>query len=68
MTAYQRRAFKELNVSGRANTLTEHTRIAVEALQAGGASREMARSLAAQSLNALRQSGVRVPTNIPWYK
>lgn len=37
MTAYQRKAFKELVESGRANTMAEHTRIAVEALEAGRA-------------------------------
>lgn len=68
MTKYQRQAFKELNQSGRPNTLKEHTTIAVDALMAGGASRETARSLTAQSLNALRNSSVRTPTNIPWYK
>jgi RHS repeat-associated protein len=68
MTRYQRQAFKELSQSGGANTMSTHTRIAVEALQAGGASREMARSLTAQSLNTLRNSGVRTPSNIPWYK
>ncbi|MBE0389459.1 hypothetical protein PLUTE_b0424 [Pseudoalteromonas luteoviolacea DSM 6061] len=68
MTRYQRQAFKELSVSGAPNNMRAHTRIAVEALQAGGASREMARSLAAQSLDALRKSGVKTPSNIPWYK
>lgn len=60
MTRYQRQAFKELASSGANNTMGAHTRIAVEALQAGGASREMARSLTAQSLNALRNSGVKM--------
>ncbi len=68
MTKFQRQAFKELSDSGGANTMSAHTRIAVGALQAGGASRKMARSLTAQSLNALRNSGVRTPSNIPWYK
>jgi len=68
MTRYQRQAFKELSLSGGANDMRAHTQIAVEALQAGGASKAMARSLTAQSLNALRNSGVRTPSNIPWYK
>jgi hypothetical protein len=68
MTRYQRQAFKELAQSGAPNTMKAHTQIAVDALQAGGVSKEMARSLAAQSLNALRNSGVRTPSNIPWYK
>jgi hypothetical protein len=54
--------------SGRPNILQEHSRIAVEALIAGGASREQARKLVAESLWNLRKQGVRQPTNIPWYK
>jgi hypothetical protein len=65
-TNAQRRLFNELAGSGRANTLKEHTRIAVEALQAGGATREQARSLVAQSLKNLREQGARIPSNIPW--
>ncbi|GIO84678.1 hypothetical protein J25TS5_16100 [Paenibacillus faecis] len=68
MTNKQRELFKELNESGRPNTMTEHTRIAVEALEAGGATREQARSLVAESLNNLRNQGVKAPSNIPWYK
>jgi RHS repeat-associated protein len=68
MTNKQRELFKELNTSGRPNTLTEHTNIAVKSLQAGGASLQEARSLVAESLNNLRNQGVTVPTNIPWYK
>lgn len=68
MTRYQRSAFRELHASGRGNTMREHTRIAVEALEAGGASRAQARELVAESLNMLRANGVRVPTNIPWYR
>jgi hypothetical protein len=36
MSAAQHRLFNELAESGRANTLQEHSRIAVEALKAGG--------------------------------
>jgi SUKH-4 immunity protein len=36
MTNKHRELFKELATSGRANTLSEHTRVAVEALKAGG--------------------------------
>ncbi|WP_131724730.1 hypothetical protein [Paenibacillus solani] len=68
MTNKQRELFKELSESGRPNTMTEHTRIAVEALQAGGATRKEARRLVAESLNNLRKQGVKVPSNIPWYK
>lgn len=42
MTNKQRELFKELNESGRQNSLQEHTRIAVEALIAGGATRQEA--------------------------
>jgi hypothetical protein len=66
MTSTQRRLFDELAASGKPNTLQEHTRIAVEALQSGGATRAEARSLAAQSLWDLRSQGVRAPTRIPW--
>lgn len=38
MTNMQRKLFKELYESGSPNTLEEHTRIAREALKAGGAS------------------------------
>ncbi len=68
MTNKQRELFKELNESGRPNTLQEHTRIGVEALVAGGATRQEARDLVASSLKNLRQQGVKEPSNIPWYK
>ena len=68
ITNYQRQAFKELKISGRPNTMKEHTKIAVDALVTGGADRDTARSLVAASLNKLRNDGVKVPTNIPWYK
>lgn len=68
MTSYQRQAFTELARTGKPNTLAEHTRIAVEALKAGGADETLARTLVARSLAALRASGVRVPTDIPWKK
>ena len=67
MTNKQRELFRELASSGRANTIFEHNRIAVEALQAGGASLAQARSLVAESLLNLRRQGALSPTNIPWY-
>ncbi len=67
MTATQQRLFKELGDSGRPNTLVEHTRIAIESLQAGGATEAEARALVAQSLLDLRGKGVRGPTRIPWF-
>ncbi len=66
MTNRQRELFNELARCGRANTLKEHTRIAVEALEAAGATRREARELVAESLRNLREQGVSVPTNIPW--
>jgi hypothetical protein len=66
MTTKQRELFLELARSGRPNTLKEHSRIAVEAMKAAGASDSEARSLVAESLRNLREQGVRVPTDIPW--
>ncbi len=67
MTAAQRALFKELAESGRENTLAEHTRIAFEALKAGGASDELARELVQKSLDNLIEQNALTPTNIPWY-
>ena len=67
VTATQRRLFKELSKSGMPNTLAEHTRIAREALKAGGASPELAEALVNESLKNLAAQGVVQPTNIPWY-
>lgn len=58
MTSYQRQAFKDLYNTGRPNTLSEHTKIAVNALEAGGATTQQARSLVAESLWNLRSQGV----------
>ena len=52
--------------SGRANVMQEHSRIAVEALKAGGATEAEARAIVAISLSTLKTQGVRVPTRIPW--
>jgi hypothetical protein len=68
MTSKQRQLFKELEQSGKPNTIQEHTRIAVEALRAGGASGDLARNLVAESLRNLRNQGARSPSNIPWSK
>ena len=66
MTTRQRELQDALAASGRANTMTEQTRIAVESLMAGGATEAQARSLVAESLRNLLKQGVRFPTNIPW--
>lgn len=68
MTRKQRELFDELAQSGRENTLEEHSRIAVAALQAGGASKEEAIILVQQSSENLSAQGVVNPTNIPWNK
>ena len=67
MTSKQRELFKELYESGRPNTLEEHTRIAREALKAGGASDSMIDDLINASLRNLREQGVTALTRIPWY-
>ena len=67
MTSKQRELFKELYESGRPNTLEEHTRIAREALKAGGASDSMIDDLINASLRNLREQGVTAPTRIPWH-
>ena len=66
MTNKQRELFGELARSGRANSLAEHTRIAEEALVAGGATRAEAQSLVLESLQDLARRGVIAPTRIPW--
>ncbi|WET42279.1 RHS repeat domain-containing protein [Citrobacter enshiensis] len=67
MTTHQRRAFKALYESGKCNTLKEHTKIAVDALMAGGATKQEARSLVAEALRDLRKNKTVTPSNIPWY-
>ena len=65
----QRKLFNELVDSCSPNTMKEHSRIAVEALIEGGCkSRAIARKIVADSLKNLKNSGVRVPTTIPWNK
>ena len=66
VTNTQRMLFNQLKASGAPNPLKAHSRIAVEALVVGGASRPQARSMVAQSLQNLRQQGVRFPTWIPF--
>lgn len=67
MTSKQRELFKELAESGRPNTLAEHTRIAEEALRAGGASDNLINDLIQDSLANLAGQEVSQPTRIPWY-
>lgn len=67
MTSKQRQLFKELYESGRPNTLEENTRIAREALKAGGANEIQINELISDSLKNLKEQGVTKPTRIPWY-
>ena len=67
MTRKQRQLFKELFESGRPNTLQEHTNIAIEALQAGGATLDESIQLVNKSIRNLVEQGVDVPTKIPWH-
>ena len=67
MTSKQRELFKELYESGRANTMKEHTRIAREALKAGGAEEPLISDLVNESLRNLTQQGVTSPSRIPWF-
>ena len=66
MTNKQRELFGELALSGRANSLAEQTRIAEEALVAGGATRAEAQSIVLESLQDLARQGVIEPARIPW--
>ena len=66
MTNKQRELFGQLEKSGKPNSLTEHSRIAEEALIAGGASKEEAKALVQESAKNLEVQGVEQPTNIPW--
>ncbi|AJJ70493.1 RHS repeat-associated core domain protein [Yersinia pseudotuberculosis] len=67
MTNSQRQGFKELNESGRPNTLAEHDKIAKDALIAGGATEEEANDLVKKSKDNLKCQNVSKPSNIPWY-
>ena len=66
MTAMQWKLFNELAQSGKANSLEEHTRIAIESLTAAGATKEQAQFLVNQSLLNLTEQGVSSTTHIPW--
>lgn len=68
MTTAQHVNYKELDKSDRPKTLQEHTRVAVKALEAGGASSQEARNIVSQALQQLRKSVATEPINIPWSK
>jgi hypothetical protein len=62
----QRTMCTELKRSGKEMTRIEMNRISVEALVAGGADRQLARSIVARSQWDLKAKGVRMPTDMPW--
>ena len=64
----QRRLCEELQKAGKPMTREEQNRIAVQALQAGVASEQMARDIVARSLKDLKDKGIRHPTDMPWSK
>jgi RHS repeat-associated protein len=66
MTRKQRELFDSLARSGKANTLWEHTQIAIAALMEGGATPEEAVELVIASLCNFLEQGVLEPTGIPW--
>ncbi len=68
VSAEQRRLCEELKKSGKPMTREEQNRIAVQALQAGGASEQMARDIVARSQWNLKEKGIRHPTDMPWGK
>ena len=68
MKNYQRKAYKEMRDGKRPNTIQEHNRIAIEALEASGASRVEAVQLTTESLGNLYQQNAKTPTDIPWNK
>jgi hypothetical protein len=66
MTSKQRELFDKLAASGKPNTLAAHSKIAEEALVAGGATQKQAKKLVEESLANLQQQGVTAPSRIPW--
>jgi hypothetical protein len=72
MTNTQRRLFKLLDADVqagiRANTMAEHSQIALQALMAGGVPTSVATDLVQRSELDLASRGVFGPTRIPWYR
>ncbi|HEX5442423.1 MAG TPA: hypothetical protein VFW87_01280, partial [Pirellulales bacterium] len=66
ITASQRRLFGELAASGRANTLAEHARIALEALLENGMKSRDAADVVRRAESQLRSWGITTPLRIPW--
>lgn len=67
VTSAQRKLYNELARSGKPITWREETRIASEALKAGGANKTLAKRLAKESMRILKSQKVGAPTRIPWH-
>lgn len=68
MTKYQSIEYGKLRRAGAVPTLRDDTRIAVNALQEGGASLKQARLITAASLRELRNKGVQLGTKTNGWK
>jgi hypothetical protein len=68
VTVAQQRLFRVLDASGAPNTLTQHSRVAYQALVEAGVPTEAAKQLVVQSQAQLIRSGVTEPARIPWGK
>ena len=66
ITPVQQRLFRELQKAGGANNLTQHTRIAYQALVEAGIPKNVAKDWVGQSLKELVGRGVTAPTKMPW--
>jgi hypothetical protein len=68
ITVAQQRLFRELATSGSPNTLTQHSRIAYQAMVEAGLPPTVAKNLVLQSISDLVRKGVVEPMKIPWEK
>lgn len=66
ITTAQHRLFRELDASGAANTLTQHSRIAYQSLLNAGMPNDVAKQLVIESQTRLLRAGVVEPARIPW--
>ena len=68
VTSAQQRLFRALDAGGAPNTLTQHSRVAYQALVNAGVPPDAAKQLVVQSQTQLIRSGVVEPAHIPWGK
>ncbi|MBS0262750.1 MAG: hypothetical protein JSS02_12420, partial [Planctomycetes bacterium] len=66
LSTTQQRLFRELKDSGRANTMTEHIRIAKETLIEHGVGIEEAEQIVKKALNQLEAWNIVAPIHLPW--